>query len=36
VALDRTNGKRLMNAREIIAHSSEITKRLLQLHNHST
>jgi NADH-quinone oxidoreductase subunit D len=34
VALDRSNGKRIMNAKEIIAHSSEITKSLLQLHNH--
>lgn len=33
VALDLNSGKRIMNAKEIIAHSSELTKSLLQLHN---
>ncbi len=33
VALDRNSGKRIMNAKEIIAHSTLITQNLLQLHN---
>jgi len=30
VALDRTSGKRIMNAKEIIRHSAELTNKLLQ------